>query len=484
MTIAPHTINDYQRKWFIMAAIGMGIFLATFDGSIVNVALPTLVKTFNTPFAVVQWVVLSYLLTLATLMLSIGRLADIIGKKPIYLTGMVLFTLSSLLCGLAQTVYLLIAFRILQGIGAAMMMALGTGILTEAFPLQERGKAMGIVGSIVSVGIIAGPTLGGLLIDLISWHWIFFVNLPIGMVGSLMVYHFLPRGKIRKEQRFDFYGAAALFISLMAFLLALTLGQQRGFTNRFIISLFTGWGFFLLLFLWIEFRIDQPMVDMNLFRNKIFSLNLFTGFLIFVSLGGVILLMPFYLQNVLGYTPHQVGLLLVTVPLSAGIISPISGSLSDRYGSRKISTIGLFLILAGFSSLLTLSTHTTSLAYILCYLPVGIGIGTFQSPNNSTIMSAAPPEKLGLASSLLSLTRTLGQTSGIAALGAFWVSRVAAYAGEKFAMGSVHTSPLAEVAALHDTIYVVMGFILLALLLSLCALICARKEAKSENTSR
>ncbi|OGB62246.1 MAG: hypothetical protein A2Y94_09685 [Caldithrix sp. RBG_13_44_9] len=483
MTKIPDTANHYRRKWLIMAAVGMGIFLATIDGSIVNVALPTLVKSFHTRFAVVQWVVLSYLLTLATLLLSIGRLADMIGKKPIYLTGMVLFTISSLLCGLAQSVHLLIAFRVLQGIGAAMMIALGTGILIEAFPLQEWGKAMGIAGSIVSVGIITGPTLGGLLIDLISWHWIFFVNIPVGIIGSLMVYHFLPRGKIRKEQRFDFYGAFTLFISLMAFLLALTLGQRRGFTDGLTIILFTVWGLFFLLFLWIEFRIDQPMVDMNLFRNKLFSLNLFTGFLIFVSLGGVILLMPFYLQNVLGYTPHQVGLLLVTVPLSAGIVSPFSGSLSDRYGSRKISTIGLFLILMGFGSLLTLDTHTTSLAYILCYLPVGIGIGTFQSPNNSTIMSAAPPEKLGVASSLLSLTRTLGQISGIAALGAFWVSRVAVYAGEKFEMGAIHTSPLAEVAGLHDTISVVLAFILLALLLNLCALVCARRVSKSKNSS-
>jgi EmrB/QacA subfamily drug resistance transporter len=479
----PKTANHYRRKWLIMAAIGMGIFLATIDGSIVNVALPTLVKSFQVRFAVVQWVVLGYLLTVATLLLSIGRLADIIGKKPLYLAGMIIFTLFSLLCGLAQSIFLLIAFRVMQGIGAAMMMALGTGIVAEAFPFQERGKAMGIIGSIVSVGIITGPTLGGLLIDLISWHWIFFVNIPVGIIGSLMVYSFLPRGKIRKEQRFDFYGAATLLISLMAFLLAVTLGQQRGFTDIIIIILFTVWGLFFLLFLLIEFRIDQPMVDMNLFRNKLFSLNLFTGFLIFVSMGGTILLMPFYLQNVLGYTPHQVGLLLVTVPLAAGIVSPFSGSLSDRYGNRKISTIGLFFILMGFSSMFTLNTHTTSLAYILCYLPVGIGVGTFQSPNNSAILSAAPLEKLGVASSLLSLTRTLGQTSGVAVLGAFWVSQVAIYAGEKFELGSVHASPLAQVAGLHDTILIVMGFILLALLLNLCALVCARRVSKSGNSS-
>ncbi|HEX9971345.1 MAG TPA: MFS transporter, partial [bacterium] len=182
--ISQHTDPiDYSRKWLVMSALGMGIFLATIDGSIVNVALPTLVTQFNTRFEVVQWVVLGYLLTLATLMLSIGRLADMVGKKPIYLAGMVIFTFGSLMCGLSQTVYWLIGFRIFQAIGAAMMISLGTGILTEAFPPQERGKAMGIVGAIVSIGIITGPTLGGFLIDLISWHWIFFVNIPVRIIG-------------------------------------------------------------------------------------------------------------------------------------------------------------------------------------------------------------------------------------------------------------------------------------------------------------
>jgi EmrB/QacA subfamily drug resistance transporter len=474
--ISQHTDPiDYSRKWLVMSALGMGIFLATIDGSIVNVALPTLVTQFNTRFEVVQWVVLGYLLTLATLMLSIGRLADIVGKKPIYLAGMFIFTIGSLMCGLSQTIYWLIGFRIFQAIGAAMMISLGTGILTEAFPPQERGKALGIVGAIVSIGIITGPTLGGFLIDLISWHWIFFVNIPVGIIGSFMVIRFLPNVRAIQGQRFDFWGAGSLFISLLSFLLALTLGQKIGFTHLRILILFAAWAIFFVCFLVAELIVKQPMVDLRLFRNQLFSLSLFTGFITFVSTGGIVLLMPFYLENVLGYNPHQVGLMLAIVPISAGLISPLSGTLSDRFGTRPVSTFGLFIMLIGYISLLSLGTQTTSLGYILRFFPVGLGIGIFQSPNNSAIMGSAPREKLGIVSSLLSLTRSLGQISGIAAVAAFWVIRVATHAHHSFNFNATRTDPAAQVAGLTDTFWVTVGFIATALILSLIS--CIRERA-------
>ncbi|UCE06055.1 MAG: DHA2 family efflux MFS transporter permease subunit [bacterium] len=462
---------DYSRKWFVMSALGMGVFLATIDASIVNVALPTLVTQFTARFEVVQWVVLGYLLTLATLMLSIGRLADIVGKKPIYLAGMFIFTFGSLLCGLSQTVFWLIGFRIFQAVGAAMMISLGTGILTEAFPPQERGKALGIIGVIVSIGIITGPTLGGFLIDLISWHWIFFVNIPVGIIGSFMVIRFLPKVKAIQGQRFDFWGAASLFISLLSFLLALTLGQKIGFTHPQIVTLFITWAICFVLFLVTELAVKQPMVDLRLFRNQLFNLSLFTGFITFVSTGGIILLMPFYLENVLGYNPHQVGLMLAIVPISAGLISPLSGTLSDRFGTRPVSTFGLFIMLIGYISLLSLSTQTTSLGYILRFFPVGLGIGIFQSPNNSAIMGSAPREKLGIVSSLLSLTRTLGQSSGIAAIGAFWAFRTAIYAGGNNGSGATRAASSAQVGALQDTFTAVAIMMSLTFLLSLWTLI-------------
>jgi EmrB/QacA subfamily drug resistance transporter len=460
----------YQRKWKIMMAVGVGIFLATIDSSIVNIALPTLVESFQTKFALVQWVVLSYLLTLATLLLSIGRLADIVGKKPIYLSGMITFIIGSLLCGLSPTIHSLILFRILQAIGAAMMISLGAGIITESFPASERGKSMGVVGSIVSIGIITGPTLGGLIIEYISWHWIFFVNLPVGLFGSILVYRFLPDIKTNRKQRFDFPGAITLFISLLSFLLALTLGQNLGFFHSYIIFLYVLWLIFFLLFLYIEFRIDQPMVDMKLFKNKLFSLNLFTGFIIFVSVGGTIILMPFFLQYVLKFDPKEIGLLLATVPISAGTVSPFAGTLSDRFGTRRVSTLGLLVTLAGFISLLSLNTATTPIHYIISFLPIGIGLGIFQSPNNSAIMSASPPEKLGVTSGLLSLTRTLGQTSGIAAIGSFWFSRVAANSAGGSQTELTESAPAALVSGLHETLYLILLLLLVSLILNSAAL--------------
>ena len=245
---------DYTRKWYVMAAIAMSLFLATVDGSIVNVALPTLVRELNTDFATVQWVVLGYLLVQTTLMLSMGRLGDMIGKKSIYTAGVVIFTLGSLLCGLAPTVYWLIGFRLLQAIGASMNLALGTAIVTEAFPATERGRALGIAGTIVSAGIVFGPTIGGILIEALSWHWIFIVNLPIGIIGTILAVRYVPDFRPTGRQRFDFWGALTLLVTLLSLSLALTIGQNVGFTNGRILALFAIFAIFLTLFLILEWR--------------------------------------------------------------------------------------------------------------------------------------------------------------------------------------------------------------------------------------
>ncbi len=350
-----HLVNnpgeiDYNRKWYVMAAVAMGIFLATIDSSIVNVALPTLVRQYNTNFATVQWVILAYLLTLATLLLSVGRLADMRGKKPIYGTGFIVFTAGSILCGLAPTVYWLIFFRIVQAIGATMILALGMAIVTEAFPASERGKALGITGSMVSIGIVIGPTIGGIIIDALSWNWIFFVNIPVGIVGLWMLIKFVPNIKPIGKQRFDVPGAVFLFISLLSFLIVLTVGQQHSFIEFRVLILFVISIVFFGLFIWQELRTDQPMIDLDLFKNKIFSISLATGFLTFFTIAGTIILMPFYLENNLGYETRQVGLMLAVVPIAMGVVSPISGSLSDRFGSRAIAVLGLIILSIGYYS--------------------------------------------------------------------------------------------------------------------------------------
>lgn len=462
---------DYSRKWYVMLAVAMGIFLGTIDGSIVNIALPTLTRAFGAEFGLVQWVVLGYLLTITTLMLSVGRLADMIGKKSLYLNGFIVFTIGSVLCGLSPTIYWLIGFRILQAVGAAMMMALGVAIITEAFPPSERGKALGIGGSIVSVGVVIGPTLGGVLIDALSWRWIFFVNLPVGIVGSFMVSRFVPVHQPPGGQQFDFAGAITLFISLTSLLLALTMGQRAGFAAPHILLLFAIWLIFLILFLGLEWRIEQPMIDLRLFQNNLFSINLLTGFLSFLTISGTILLIPFYLENVLGYNTRLTGLLLAAIPVAMGLTAPLSGSLSDRFGTRPITVIGLLILVGGYYGVTTLSQDTTGLGYVLRFLPIGIGMGVFQSPNNSAIMGSAPRERLGVASGLLSISRTLGQTSGVALLGALWAARVFHHAPDSIPGKAPEAAAATQVLALQDTYLVTVFIMAIALLLATWALI-------------
>ena len=430
----PETIHtdeavDYSRKWHAMAAVGTGVFLATLDSSIINVSLPTLVRALHTDFAVVQWVVLAYLLTITSAMAGIGRLADMVGKKTIYMIGFIVFTLGSALCGLSPSVKWLIGFRVLQATGAAMTMALGAAIVTEAFPPMERGKAMGMIGSIVSMGIVLGPALGGIILSALSWRWIFYVNLPVGIIGTIMVQRNLPDFKPGHRQRFDVWGALTLCSSILFFLLGLTLGQKQGFSHPLVYFLLGAWLLLLALFILIEHKTAQPMINPTLFHNRIFSINLTTGFISFVGLGGTVILLPFYLENILKFSALQVGLLMGIVPVMLGITSPLAGTLSDRVGSRKITMAALVILLMGFLAAATLNQHTSAWGYAVRIFAVGVGIGGFISPNNSAIMGAAPRHQLGIVSSMMAQSRTLGQTVGVAVIGAIWAGRTVFYAG-------------------------------------------------------
>ena len=460
---------DYRRKWHAMAAVGVGVFLATVDGSIINVSLPTLVRSLNTEFAVVQWVVLGYLLTITTFMLSIGRIADIVGKKTIYMLGFVVFTVGSALCGLAVSVYWLIAFRVLQAVGAAMIMALGAAILTEAFPPEERGKAMGMIGAIVSVGIVIGPALGGVIIGALSWRWIFYVNLPVGVLGTILVARNVPDFKPAGRQRFDYLGALTLCLSLLTLLLGLTFGQQQGFFTT-IVGLMIGlWLLLLIIFIRIETKVSQPMIDLKLFGNMLFSINLATGFISFVGLAGVMILIPFYLENILGFKITHVGLLMGIVPVMLGITAPFSGALSDRGGTRRITVIGLAIMLVGYLAAGTLTQNTSAWGYLIRMSILGLGIGTFISPNNSAIMGSASRRQLGVVSGFMAVTRTLGQTVGVAVMGAVWAGRTAFYAGARMQSGATLAPPEAQVAALQDTFHTAAVLLAAALLMGIWA---------------
>ncbi|MFE4104950.1 MFS transporter [Almyronema epifaneia] len=412
----PSTLSDSQAtaRWWVMLGIGLGVLMFTLDTSIVNVALPTFVRVFETQFSTVQWVVLSYLLVINALVLGAARWGDLIGKKPLYLGGLVVFTISSGLCGLSPSVGWLIAFRSLQGAGAVMISALGAAIITEIFPRQERGRALGIIGAVVSLGIALGPTVGGLLLDWTGWRMIFWVNLPVGLFASLVIARSLPSvSQPTQHQRFDWLGALLLTGVLIAFSVGMTEGQEQGFDQLLPWALLVITVVGLLLFLWVETKTPNPIVDLALFRNQYFSLSLLAGVLVFIVIAGTIFILPFYLELVLGYRPRHVGLLLAVSPVLGGLVAPLSGYLSDRLGSRPISLMGLGLMTVGSLLISTFGAELTDWGYIWRVAPFGVGLGMFQSPNNSAIMGEAPPERIGIASGLLSLSRTLGQTTGL-----------------------------------------------------------------------
>ncbi len=424
------TVPDDTRKWWALAAVGSGVLLSTIDGSIVNISLGTLVASFNSNLNVVEWVVLAYLLTITCLLLLMGRLGDMFGKRRVYAAGFVIFTIASALCGIAWSVGALIGFRVVQAVGAAMIQSVGPALLVTAFPPRERGLALGAIGSFVAVGILIGPALGGLLLNSVGWQAIFYVNIPVGIIGTwLTLRSIAPDQPAKSGQVFDLLGALLLMVSLFGLLLALTEGPQWGWGDPRVLGLLALFLAAGAAFIFWELRFHSPMINLRIFRNAAFSLNLLAGFVLFLGLAFNLLLTPLFFQLVYQFDLRTTGLMLMALPLALSLTSPLSGRLSDRIGPRTLTIAGLVLAGVGLAGL-SFTQVTTPPAQMLAFLViVGAGVGMFQSPNNSTVLGNAPPEALGVASGLLAVMRTLGQTAGIAVAGAVWTSRVFALNG-------------------------------------------------------
>lgn len=453
---------DYSQKWLVLAAVAASTILATIDASIVNVAFPTLVDELGTSFNIIQWVALGYMLTIATLTMGMSRLGDVVGKKKLFVTGIVVFTVASAACGLVPNVSWLIGFRVLQAVGAVLILALGAAILVEAFPPSERGKSLGWIGSTVSIGIITGPVLGGLLISSFSWRAIFFINIPVGIVSSYMALRFVPKTAPPRGQRFDIAGAVLMSTALFSLSLALTLGQDAGFGSPSILIAFAVSLLSAVAFVLVELKVESPMIQLRLFRSPVLTVSVVSGFLTYSCLAATFFLLPFYLEGVLEFEVGQVGLLLGAAPLMVGLVSPISGTLSDRLGIRRLTLFGLVLIAVSYIGFVTFDVDTTALHYLLIAVPLGVGVGVFNSPNNSAIMGSVPPEYMGIGGGLLTITRLLGQITGVAVLGSIWATSVAAAAGGSLPPeGASGADPIAQVAGLHTT-FIVAGVIMAA----------------------
>ena len=454
------------HKWLILVAVGSALLMGTIDGSIVNVALPSLTTDLHTQFYLVQWAVLSFLMGLAILTLTAGRLGDMVGKKRVFTVGLIVFVLASVLCGLSPGIYWLIAFRFLQAVGAAMIVALGVAIVTETWPRTEHGTAIGISAGIISLGAAAGPALGGFILHALSWRWIFFVNVPIGLLSLTLVRIYVPDlNPTNRNEKFDLMGALFIGLTMLAFVLAMTFTQTRGLFSTPVICLLIFFAASLIAFVWIEKHAANPMLDLSLFRNSGFSLNLLTGFTTFVCIAGILLIFPFYLQLVKRMDQQHIGLLMSVVPLSLVVLGPISGTLADRVGSRPVSLIGLASILGSYILISRLTVFTTPTNFILLTLPNGLGMATFLSPNNTAIMSAAPRHRLGVANGMLSMSRILGQLTGVSLMGAFFARRLQFYEGKAVDVTTAGSSAI--VRALRDQSHLAAGLVAVGMFFAL-----------------
>ena len=422
-----------RHKWWTLGTVAVGILMSTLDSGIVNVGLPTITAAFHTDLATVEWIVLAYLLTITILLLSIGRLADMLGRKQVYTAGFVVFTVGSALCGAAPTAEALIAFRVLQAVGASMLMANGMAITSAVFPPGERGKALGINGAVVATGTTVGPTLGGLLIAWLGWRSTFYVNVPIGIVGTALALYVLQEKRISAArspgQRFDLAGALTAAVALLALLLALTHGQEWGWKSLPTLALLALFAALLTAFLAVEFRHPQPMLHLGLFRVRAFALGSLAACLSFLALSANAFLMPFYLQLILGYGPDTAGILMTPSSLTIALVAPLSGWLSDRVGARILSSLGLAVNCLALLSLSRLGPTATYGDVLGRLLLLGVGSGLFQSPNNSSVIGSVPRESYGVASGFVSMMRNLGTVTGVALAGAILMGSMAPVVG-------------------------------------------------------
>lgn len=428
-----------------MLGVNLMVFMATLDMSIVNVALPTLVESLATDFATIQWVVLSYVLVIASLLLLVSRLGDMRDKKRIFTAGLVLFILSSLCCGLAPSVRWLIAFRALQGIGAAMSQSLGMAIVTQIAPPSSRGRALGFIGGTVAMGLMLGPPLGGVLIGLAGWRSMFLLNVPVGLVALWVVRRYMPAlPPIKAGERFDLPGAVAASLTLGCYCLGMTLFQRQGLGDPGALALLGLALAGLAVFIRIERRAPVPMLDLSLFANPLLTLPLAMSVLVFIT-GASGFIMPFFFQIAQGRSVTEMGLIMMILPASMALSAPVSGSLADRYGSRIICLVGLVVLCGGCLALGTLTADTPWWGYLLRTLPVGLGIGIFQAPNNSAIMGQMPPHRLGVGSGLANYARVFGQSTGLPLVGTLFASLVlsSGHVGSRAAFTSAPPAVLA-----------------------------------------
>jgi len=402
-----------------LLSLSLSMLLSSLGTSIANVGLPALAQAFGASFQQVQWVVLAYLLTITTLVVSVGRLGDLLGRRRLLLGGIGLFTLSSVACGMAPTLALLIAARAAQGLGAATMMALTMAFVGQTVSREKTGSAMGLLGTMSAVGTALGPTLGGLLIAAMGWRALFLANLPLGLLSLLLAWRYLPADTPAPKATatgFDPLGTLLLALTLAAYALAMTLG--RGDFGRLNLLLLLAAAGGLGLFVYAESRVASPLIRMAMFRNRVLSASLAMSALVATVMMSTLVVGPFYLARGLGLTTPLVGLALSVGPLVVALTAVPAGRLADRWSAQSVSLLGLLCMAAGALLLALLPTSLGLLGYVASIAVLTAGYGLFQTANNTSVMADIAAGERGLVSGMLNLARNLGLVSGASLMGA------------------------------------------------------------------
>jgi EmrB/QacA subfamily drug resistance transporter len=455
MSFVRHPIDPAapNYRWWVLLVTSIGALMASLTGGTLIIALPEILRDLHTDIFSLLWIVVGYTLVATVLVLNAGRVADMVGRAKSYTLGFVIFTVASILCAVAPNANLLILWRLVQGVGGALLMANATALVTDAFPRAELGRALGINAMVIGAGAILGPVLGGWLTGY-GWRMVFWFNVPIGLLGVAAAGILLVE-QARPDRRveIDWLGSVLYFVGLMGALIALAFGGVYGWTTWWVIAGFLAFIIAMPIFLWVEAHHHAPLLDLSLFQDRLFAMGNLTGFLNAIARNGVLFLLVFYLQGARGEDPVTAGLMLAPLAIGLVVLSPISGVLADRYGSRALATAGMLITAAGLAGLMTLQTDTPYWQLALWQLVVGAGSGIFNSPNTSAVMGVVPPSKRGVGAGTRMMLMQSGFVVSIAlAIGLVSASMdpkvlIAVFSGTQIGGGGISLAPF--INALH-----------------------------------
>ncbi|HEU6445489.1 MAG TPA: MFS transporter [Gaiellaceae bacterium] len=422
--------SEEARKWWTLAAVAFGLFMIMLDNTVVNVALPSMARDLGVGLSELEWIVTGYALTFASLMLTGGKLADMLGRRLIFVVGLVIFTGSSLACGLAESGDVLIAARVVQGAGAALMNPATLSIIAATFPPHQRGTAIGIWAGVSALALAIGPLVGGLLTEQLDWSWIFFVNVPIGILGIAASFILIPESKDEShEQRLDLPGLLTSGIGLFALTYGLIEANTYGWTSGRILGAFAVAAVMLVAFVLLELHQRLPMLDLSLFRNGTFAGANLAVLLVALAMFGVFFFVSLYMQGILGYSAVEAGAAFLPMTVLIILIAPIAGKTSDRVGSRWLMTSGMILVAAQLLYFSRLDEHASYLDLLPALIVGGMGMALVMTPSAAAAVRALPVDKSGVGSAVLNAFRQVGGSIGIALMGAIMAHEVGGLKG-------------------------------------------------------